>query len=127
MEAARTPTHLPELMRRHRFTTACEELRPHGVAFVLRRFGGSLDRADAEDVVAEVIIRFDRLDRAGRPPERLRPAFFQSVRNAALDLLRYRGVRPTAPLEAAEWQTTDAPAPDELAEARENAKRWEKL
>jgi RNA polymerase sigma factor (sigma-70 family) len=123
MEAAPTPTHLPELMRRRRFTAACEELRPQGVAFVLRRFGGSLDRADAEDVVAEVIIRFDRLDQAGRRPDRLRPAFFQSVRNAALDLLRYRGVRPTAPLEAAEWQTTDAPAPEELAESHENVVR----
>jgi RNA polymerase sigma factor (sigma-70 family) len=123
MEAARTPTDLPELMRRRRFTTACEELRPHGVAFVLRRFGGSLGRADAEDVVAEVIIRFDRLDQVGRRPERLRPAFFQSVRNASYDLLRYRGVRPTAPLEAAEWQTTDAPTPDELAESHENVVR----
>jgi RNA polymerase sigma-70 factor (ECF subfamily) len=123
MEAARTPTHLPELIRRRRFTAACEELRPHGVAFVLRRFGGSLDRADAEDVVAEVIIRFDRLDQAGRRPDRLRPAFFQSVRNASLDLLRYRGVRPTAPLEAAEWQTTDAPAPEELVESHENVVR----
>jgi RNA polymerase sigma factor (sigma-70 family) len=117
MEAARTPTHLPELMRRRRFTAACEELRPQGVAYVLRRFGGSLDRADAEDVVAEVIIRFDRLDAAGRRPDRLRPAFFQSVRNAAYD------VRPTAPLEAAEWQTTDAPTPEELAESRESVVR----
>jgi RNA polymerase sigma factor (sigma-70 family) len=123
MEAARIPTQLPELIRRRRFTAACEKLRPQGVAFVLRRFGGSLDRADAEDVVAEVIIRFDRLDQAGRQPDRLRPAFFQSVRNAALDLLRYRGVRPTAPLEAAEWQSADAPAPEELAESHENVVR----
>jgi RNA polymerase sigma factor (sigma-70 family) len=123
MEAARTRTHLPELLRRRRFTVACEELRPQGVAFVLKRFGNSLDRADAEDVVAEVIIRFDRLDRVGRRPDRLRPAFFQSVRNASFDLLRYRGVRPTAPLEAAEWQATDAPAPEELAESHENVVR----
>jgi RNA polymerase sigma factor (sigma-70 family) len=123
MEAAHVPTQLPELIRRRRFTGACEKLRPQGVAFVLGRFGGSLDRADAEDVVAEVIIRFDRLDQAGRRPDRLRPAFFQSVRNAAFDLLRYRGVRPTAPLEAAEWQTTDAPAPEELAESHENVVR----
>jgi RNA polymerase sigma factor (sigma-70 family) len=123
MEAAHVPTQLPELIRRRRFTAACEKLRPQGVAFVLGRFGGSLDRADAEDVVAEVIIRFDRLDQAGRRPDRLRPAFFQSVRNAAFDLLRYRGVRPTAPLEAAEWETTDAPAPEELAESHENVVR----
>jgi RNA polymerase sigma-70 factor (ECF subfamily) len=123
MEAARTLTSLPERMRRRRFTEACEELRPLGIAYVLRRFGGSLDRADAEDVVAEVIIRFDRLDAAGRPPERLRPAFFQSCRNAALDHLRYRGVRPTAPLEAAEWEPTDAPGPEEHAESHENVVR----
>ncbi len=123
MEAARTLTRLPERMRRRRFTAACEELRPLGIAYVLRRFGGSLDRADAEDVVAEVIIRFDRLDAAGRPPERLRPAFFQSVRNASLDLLRYRGVRPTAPLEAAAAETSSAPAPEERAEAHEDLAR----
>lgn len=123
MEAARTLTRLPERMRRRRFTAACEELRPLGIAYVLRRFGGSLDRADAEDVVAEVIIRFDRLDAAGRPPERLRPAFFQSVRNAALDLLRYRGVRPTAPLEAAAAEAGSAPDPEERAEAQEDLAR----
>lgn len=123
MEAARTLTHLPERIRRRRFTAACEGLRPLGVAYVMRRFGGSLDAADAEDVVAEVIIRFDRLDRAGRAPERLRPAFFQSVRNAGLDLLRYRGVRPTAPLDAALTKTTDAPGPEERAESHENVVR----
>jgi RNA polymerase sigma-70 factor (ECF subfamily) len=123
LEAARTLTDLPERLRRRRFTAACEELRPLGVAYVLRRFGGSLDRADAEDVVAEVIIRFDRLDRAGRPPERLRPAFFQSVRNAALDLLRYRGVRPTAPLEAAAAEASVSPGPEERAESHEDAVR----
>lgn len=123
MEAARTLTRLPERMRRRRFTAACEELRPLGIAYVLRRFGGSLDRADAEDVVAEVIIRFDRLDAAGRPPERLRPAFFQSVRNASFDLLRYRGVRPTAPLEAAAAETSSVPGPEERAEAHEDLAR----
>jgi RNA polymerase sigma factor (sigma-70 family) len=124
MEAARTLTSLPERIRRRKFTDACEELRPLGVAYVLRRFGPALDRADAEDVVAEVIIRFDRLDTAGRRPDRLRPAFFQSCRNAALDLLRYRGVRPTAPLEAVEeWEASGAPGPEEHAEAHENVVR----
>jgi RNA polymerase sigma factor (sigma-70 family) len=123
MEAARTLTALPARVRRHRFTRACEELRPLGIAYVLRQFGRSLDLADAEDVVAEVIIRFDRLDAAGRPPERLRPAFFQSTRNAALDLLRYRGVRPTAPLEAAATHITEAPSPEERAESHENVVR----
>jgi RNA polymerase sigma-70 factor (ECF subfamily) len=123
MEVARTLTHLPERLRRRRFTTACEELRPLGVAYVLRRFGGSLGAADAEDVVAEVIIRFHRLEQAGRPPDRLRPAFFQSVRNAGLDLLRYRGVRPTAPLEAAAAEAAEAPGPEERAESHENVVR----
>jgi RNA polymerase sigma factor (sigma-70 family) len=123
MEAARSLTDLPARLRKHRFTAACEELRPLGIAYVLRQFGHSLDLADAEDVVAEVIIRFDRLDSAGRPPDRLRPAFFQSVRNAALDLLRYRGVRPTAPLEAAASHITEAPGPEEHAESHENVVR----
>lgn len=123
MEAARTLTDLPERLRRRRFAAACEELRPLGVAYVLRRFGSSLGAADAEDVVAEVIIRFDRLDAAGRPPDRLRPAFFQSVRNAALDLLRYRGVRPTAPLEAAAAKSAEAPGPEERAESHEDGVR----
>jgi RNA polymerase sigma-70 factor (ECF subfamily) len=123
MEAARTLTDLPERIRRHRFTADCEDLRPLGIAYVLRQFGQSLDRADAEDVVAEVIIRLDRLDAAGRPPDRLRPAFFTSVRNAALDLLRYRGVRPTAPLEAAASATSEVAGPEERAESRENVVR----
>ena len=123
MEAARTLTRLPERMRRRRFTDACEELRPLGVAYVLRHFGQSLDRADAEDVVAEVIIRFDRMDAAGRPPERLRPAFFTSTRNAALDLLRYRGVRPTAPLEAAATTIAAGPGPAERAESADDLAR----
>jgi RNA polymerase sigma factor (sigma-70 family) len=123
MEAARSLDRIPERMRRRRFTAACEELRPLGVAYVLRQFGSSLDLADAEDAVAEVIIRFDRLDRAGRPPGRLRPAFFQSVRNAALDLLRYRGVRPTAPLETAATSSADAPTPEERAESHEDVAR----
>jgi RNA polymerase sigma factor (sigma-70 family) len=123
MEAARTLTQLPKRMRMRRFTTACEELRPLGVAYVLRQFGHSLDLADAEDAVAEVIIRFDRLAAAGRPPDRLRPAFFTSVRNAAYDLLRYRGVRPTAPLEAAATKTADGPGPEQHAEAHEDLAR----
>jgi RNA polymerase sigma-70 factor (ECF subfamily) len=123
MEAARTPIDLPERMRRHRFSRACEELRPLGIAYVLRNFGRSLDPADAEDVVAEVIIRLDRLDSAGRPPDRLRPAFFTSVRNAAVDHLRYRGVRPTAPLEAAATQTSDSPGPEDRAESHDDLAR----
>jgi RNA polymerase sigma-70 factor (ECF subfamily) len=123
MEAARTLIDLPERLRMRRFTAACEELRPLGVSYVLRQFGHSLDLADAEDAVAEVIIRFHRLAAAGRPPDRLRPAFFSSARNAAVDQLRYRGVRPTAPLEAAAGQSTDAPGPEERAESRDDLVR----
>jgi RNA polymerase sigma factor (sigma-70 family) len=123
MEAARNLTDLPERIRMRRFTLACEELRPLGVAYVLRQFGQSLDPADAEDAVAEVIIRFHRLAAVGRPPDRLRPAFFSSVRNAALDLLRYRGVRPTAPLEAAARKSADGPRPEDHAEAHEDLVR----
>jgi RNA polymerase sigma factor (sigma-70 family) len=123
MEAARNLIDLPERMRMRRFTASCEELRPLGVGYVLRQFGDSLDRADAEDAVAEVIIRFHRLATAGRPPDRLRPAFFSSVRNAALDLLRYRGVRPTAPLEAAATRATEGPGPEENAESRDELAR----
>jgi RNA polymerase sigma-70 factor (ECF subfamily) len=123
MEAARNLTDLPERIRMRRFTASCEELRPLGVAYVLRHFGNALDRADAEDAVAEVVIRFHRLAAAGRPPDRLRPAFFSSVRNAALDLLRYRGVRPTAPLEAAATTTTEGPGPEEHAESHDELAR----
>jgi RNA polymerase sigma-70 factor (ECF subfamily) len=123
MEAAHKLTDLPERMRMRRFTASCEELRPLGVGYVLRQFGNSLDLADAEDVVAEVIIRFHRLVSAGRPPDRLRPAFFSSVRNASLDLLRYRGVRPTAPLEAAATTMTEGPGPEEHAESHDELAR----
>jgi RNA polymerase sigma-70 factor, ECF subfamily len=123
MEAARTLIDLPERMRMRRFTTACEELRPVGIAYLMRHFGNSLDLADAEDAVADVIIRFNRLAEAGRPPDRLRPAFFTSVRNAAYDLLRYRGIRPTAPLEAAAAQTDEGPGPAEHAESHEDLVR----
>ena len=123
MEAARTLIDLPERIRMRRFTAACEELRPLGIAYVMRHFGNSLDPADAEDVVAEVIIRFDRLAEAGRPPDRLRPAFFTSVRNAAYDLLRYRGIRPTAPLEAAAAKSDDGPGPAEHAESHDDLVR----
>ncbi|HEX4306429.1 MAG TPA: sigma-70 family RNA polymerase sigma factor [Solirubrobacterales bacterium] len=123
MEAARTLTHLPERMRMHRFVGECEDLRPLGIAYALSHFGRSLDRADAEDAVAEVIIRLVRNAEAGRPPERLRPAFLTSVRNACLDQLRYRSVRPVAPLEAAEEATTTEPGPEQYAEAHEDLAR----
>jgi len=123
MEAAR---HLPALFPPRRADGAArelEQLRPLGEAFLLRRFGGSINRADAEDAVAEVVIRLHRKIEAGRPPRNLRAAFFTSVRNAAVDQLRSRAARPTAPLEF----VADAPAeevtPSERAVSREDAVR----
>src|SRR5262245_45529185 len=62
-----------------------ERLRPLGESYLRRRFGGSISAADAEDAVAEVIIRLHRRIEEGRSPENLRAAFFTSVRNAAID------------------------------------------
>jgi RNA polymerase sigma factor (sigma-70 family) len=123
MEAA---TAAPSLLARARaacFGRECERLRPLGEAYALRRFGGSLNRADAEDAVAEVVIRLHRLAEEGRPPENLRATFFASVRNQAIDQLRARAVRPTVELDAAgEVQAVGAPLP-EWAEGRDDAAR----
>ena len=83
------------------FERECERLRPLGEAYVLRRFGGQLNHADAEDAVAEVLIRLHQRAAQGETPENLRAAFFTSVRNAAIDQLRARGARPTVALDAA--------------------------
>jgi RNA polymerase sigma-70 factor (ECF subfamily) len=123
LEAARTPTTVPQRRRRDRFTTECEELRPLGIAYVLRYFGHALDRADAEDAVAEVIIRLDRRAAAGQFPDNLRAAFFTSARNAAIDQLRSRGARPTVPLELVLESPAVAPAPEERAEAGDDLVR----
>jgi RNA polymerase sigma-70 factor, ECF subfamily len=123
MEAAgNLPNPLAEL-RARRFARECEDLRPLGVAFVLRRFGGSLDHADAEDAVSEVIIRLHRQAAAGRRPDNLRAAFFTSVRNAAIDQLRSRGARPTVPLEAVAEAPTPLPTPQEKAESGDDLVR----
>ena len=91
MEAAGAiRTTLPAQLRARSFERECERLRPLGVAYVLRRFGGSLNRADAEDAVADVLIRLHRQTAAGHIPQNLRAAFFTSVRNAAIDQLRSR-------------------------------------
>jgi RNA polymerase sigma factor (sigma-70 family) len=119
-------TPAPSLLgraRAARFERECERLRPLGEAYVLRRFGGSLNRADAEDAVAEVLIRLHRLAEEGRPPESLRATFFASVRNQAIDQLRARAVRPTVELEAAGELQSGGPAPAELAESHEDVAR----
>ncbi|HET7445385.1 MAG TPA: sigma-70 family RNA polymerase sigma factor [Solirubrobacterales bacterium] len=123
MEAATAAPSLRARVQGARFARECERLRPLGEAYVLRRFGGSLSRADAEDVVAEVLIRLHRLAEEGRPPDNLRAAFFASVRNQAIDQLRARAVRPTVELEAAgEVPAGDQPPP-EWAESRDDAAR----
>jgi RNA polymerase sigma factor (sigma-70 family) len=107
-----------------RFERECERLRPLAEAYLLRRFAGRLGRADAEDVVAEVMIRVHRQARAGRPPRNLRALVLTSARNAAIDLLRARAVRPaTVGLEAAAQVPDTGATPTERAEGSEDAAR----
>lgn len=123
MEAARNPSDLPWVLRSRRFTAECERLRPLGIAYVLRQFGHQLDRADAEDAVAEVIIRFHRRAEAGHVPDNLRAAFLTSARNAAVDHLRSRNARPTVSLEALAEAPAPLPEPEQRAEASDELVR----
>lgn len=123
MEVATAPQSLLAQRRVRTFERECERLRPLGEAYVARRFGGSLNKADAEDVVSEVLIRLHKQSAKGEVPRNLRAAFFTSVRNAAIDLLRVRSARPTVALEAAADATSAATAPEEWAEGREDAMR----
>lgn len=121
MEAARPLAQRPS-GRADAIAAELEDLRPLGEAFLLRRFSG-ISRADAEDAVAEVIIRLHRRIAAGRGPDKLRAVFFTSVRNAAIDHFRSRQARPTAPLELVAERPSEEPAPLERAESREDAAR----
>lgn len=123
MEAASAIRVLSAERSARSFERDCERLRPLGEAYVLRRFGGSLSRADAEDAVSEVLIRLHRRMAEGRPPENLRAAFFTSVRNAAIDQLRSRAAKPTVALEAAANAPAQAAMPAERAESGEDAVR----
>lgn len=123
MEAATAAPSLRARARAARFARECERLRPLGEAYVLRRFGGSLNRADAEDAVAEVLIRLHRMSEAGTPPQNLRATFFASTRNQAIDQLRSRAARPTVELDAAGEVQAGGPPPAEWAEGREDAAR----
>lgn len=123
MEAATALGGLPSQLRARSFERECERLRPLGEAYVLRRFAGSLGCADAEDVVAEVLIRLHRLRSEGHPPDNLRAAFFTSVRNSAIDQLRARSVRPTVALEAAADAPSAQAGPAERAEGHEDSVR----
>lgn len=114
---------LPARRRQRSFEYECERLRPLGEAFVMRRFGTTLNRADAEDVVADVLIRLHRRVAEGYLAENLRAVFFTSVRNAAIDLLRSRAAKPTVALEAAASAPAQGAAPAERAESDEDAVR----
>ena len=114
---------LPAQRRAAAFERECERLRPLGEAYLMRRFGGSLNQADAEDAVAEVLIRLHSQMAAGRSPRNLRAAFFTSVRNAAIDVLRSRAAKPTVGLEAVAEAPALSPSPTERAERREDAAR----
>jgi RNA polymerase sigma factor (sigma-70 family) len=123
MEAASAVSSFSARLRAGSFERECEQLRPLGEAYLVRRFGGSLNRADAEDAVAEVLIRLHRNAAAGRLPENLRAAFFTSVRNAGIDQLRTRASRPTVGLEVAADAPAPGAAPPERAERQEDAAR----
>jgi RNA polymerase sigma factor (sigma-70 family) len=100
-----------------------EQLRPFGIAYFLRCFGESLGHADAEDAVANVVVRLHRQIEAGRPPDCLRAAFLKSVRNAGIDQLRSRERRPTLKIEAAAEVPLADPGPEEVAERDETVAR----
>lgn len=107
--------------RARRLEREFEALRPLGESYLLRRFAGQLGRADAEDAVAEVLVRLHRLVADGNPPDNLRAAFLTGVRNAAIDQLRSRAAKPTVALEAAMATPAAGAAPSEWAESREDA------
>ena len=100
-----------------------QDLRPLGEAYLIRRFGSSLNRADAEDAVADVVIRLHKRIESGRAPENLRAAFFTSVRNAAIDQLRSRNAKPTVALEAVADAAAEDVSPVEQAESHEDSVR----
>jgi RNA polymerase sigma factor (sigma-70 family) len=100
-----------------------EQLRPFGIAYFLRCFGESLGHADAEDAVANVVVRLHRQIEAGKPPDCLRAAFLRSVRNAGIDQLRARERRPTLKIEAAAEVPLADPGPEEAAERDETVAR----
>ncbi len=123
MEAARQLSSLRPLRRAEHSARELEQLRPLGEAFLVRRFGGSINRADAEDAVAEVVIRLHQKIESGQPPRNLRAAFFTSVRNAAIDQLRSRGARPTTALESIADAPAEGATPSERVLAREDTIR----
>jgi RNA polymerase sigma factor (sigma-70 family) len=123
MEAARALQSFPARLRARNEERQLVALRPLGEAYLLRSFSGSLNRADAEDAVSDVLLRLHRQIEAGRGPDNLRAAFFTSVRNAAIDQLRSRAAKPTVGLEVIAEAPAFAPTPLERAESRDEAAR----
>ena len=127
MEAASAASGLPGRLRAHRLERELERLRPLGEAYLLRQFAGKIGHADAEDAVAEVVVRLHQAIAGGRAPENLRAMFFAGARNAALDILKARRRRPTAPLEAAGVAVDPGLHPPERAESREDSVRLQEM
>jgi len=128
MEAASAASGISGRLRARRLERELERLRPLGEAYLLRRFGGQIGHADAEDAVAEVVVRLHRAIAGGSVPENLRGMFFASARNAALDILKARRRRPTAPLEAVAASAVDPGSPPpERAESREDSVRLQEM
>jgi RNA polymerase sigma factor (sigma-70 family) len=123
MEAARQLRELRPMRGGDASARELEQLRPLGEAYLLRRYGHTLARADAEDAVADVVIRLHRKIEAGQSPRNLRAAFFTSVRNAAIDQLRSRTAKPTVALELIDDAPADSATPLELVEGREASTR----
>ena len=117
-----TSTGIQDKIRMERFERDCERLRPLGQSFVLKRFGGQLNREDAEDAVSEVIFRLYRMAEEGDVPDNLRATFFTAARNQAIDALRARGARPKeVVIDAAGEVEADTSEPVAAAESHEEA------
>jgi RNA polymerase sigma factor (sigma-70 family) len=122
MEAA-SASRLTAGMRARQLEREFARLRPLGEAYLLRRFNGEISRTDAEDAVAEVLIRLHKQISAGNPPRNLQAAFLTSARNAAIDFLRSPRSTPSASLEAVADTPAEGPMPAEWAESRESTDR----
>ncbi|HYJ22891.1 MAG TPA: RNA polymerase sigma factor [Solirubrobacterales bacterium] len=109
------------------FERECQHLRSFGEGYLRRHFGGSLNQADAEDVVAEVLFRIHRKLASGQTFENPRAVFQVSLRNAGIDALRSREIRPTVKLEAAAELAASTPGPVELASTQEDATRFQEV
>ena len=115
--SALAPDALSELMVRVAAQDAAA-LRSLYDATRAKLFGVALrilsDRGESEDVLQEVYLTVWRRAGAFDPQRASASAWLTAVtRNRAIDRLRARGARPTAPIEAASAQPD--PAPDSLA------------